>query len=147
MWFFFFLRLLLQRFWSMSFWLVLVFSGEALRPTPNPKRSCTILRGACEFPYSFAAWSWPIWEICYVRWILLLLTPFILATFFLYIFLLGGEDCNLRLWSIKSGKLLFEDKFCNTIPSTVCWRRAESTCPLLLLCSHSSCHSPHFIDL
>ncbi|KAM1266342.1 hypothetical protein ACFX2J_035920 [Malus domestica] len=37
----------------------------------------------------------------------------------------GGEDCNLRLWSIKSGKLLFEDKFCNTIPSTVCWRRAE----------------------
>ncbi|KAB2601735.1 hypothetical protein D8674_002740 [Pyrus ussuriensis x Pyrus communis] len=59
----------------------------------------------------------------------------------------GREDRNLRLWSIKSGKLLFEDKFCNTIPSTVCWRRAESTYSLLLLCSHSSCHSPHFTDL
>ncbi|XP_048317838.2 uncharacterized protein LOC107411560 isoform X2 [Ziziphus jujuba] len=37
----------------------------------------------------------------------------------------GGEDCNLRLWSIKSGELLFEDKFSSSVPSTVCWRRAE----------------------
>ncbi|XP_041027393.1 DDB1- and CUL4-associated factor 4 [Juglans microcarpa x Juglans regia] len=37
----------------------------------------------------------------------------------------GGEDCNLRLWSIKSGELLFENKFSNSVPSTVCWRRAE----------------------
>ncbi|GMY35078.1 ddb1- and cul4-associated factor 4 [Fagus crenata] len=37
----------------------------------------------------------------------------------------GGEDCNLRIWSIKSGELLFEDKFSKSVPSTVCWRRAE----------------------
>ncbi|XAR56192.1 hypothetical protein NMG60_11036573 [Bertholletia excelsa] len=35
----------------------------------------------------------------------------------------GGEDCKLRLWSIKSGELLFEDKFMNSIPSTVCWSK------------------------
>ncbi|KAH7522813.1 hypothetical protein JRO89_XSUnG0102600 [Xanthoceras sorbifolium] len=39
----------------------------------------------------------------------------------------GGEDCNLRIWSIKSGELLFEDRFSNSIPSNVCWRRPEST--------------------
>lgn len=38
-------------------------------------------------------------------------------------FMSGGEDCNLRLWSIKSGELLFEDKFMNSIPSVVCWPR------------------------
>ncbi|XP_062162975.1 uncharacterized protein LOC133869896 [Alnus glutinosa] len=37
----------------------------------------------------------------------------------------GGEDCKLRLWSIKSGELLFEDKFSNSVPSTVCWHSAE----------------------
>ncbi|XP_022762566.1 uncharacterized protein LOC111308499 [Durio zibethinus] len=37
----------------------------------------------------------------------------------------GGEDCYLRLWSVKSGKLLFEDKFSNSVPTTICWRRAE----------------------
>ena len=42
------------------------------------------------------------------------------------IVILGGEDCNLRIWSIKSGELLFEDKFSKSVPSTVCWRRAES---------------------
>ncbi|PQP97567.1 hypothetical protein Pyn_01913 [Prunus yedoensis var. nudiflora] len=40
-------------------------------------------------------------------------------------FMSGGEDCNLRIWSIKSGELLFEDKFSKTVPSTVCWRNAE----------------------
>ncbi|TXG48400.1 hypothetical protein EZV62_027694 [Acer yangbiense] len=39
----------------------------------------------------------------------------------------GGEDCNLRIWSIKSGELLFDDKFSNSIPTNVCWRRPEST--------------------
>lgn len=57
--------------------------------------------------------------------------------FLLYIFLLGGEDCNLRIWSIKSGELLFEDKFSKTVPSTVCWRNAERTlyfsCALILI--------------
>ncbi|XP_062082889.1 uncharacterized protein LOC133789153 isoform X2 [Humulus lupulus] len=37
----------------------------------------------------------------------------------------GGEDCYLRLWSIKSGELLFQDKFSNTILSTVSWQRRE----------------------
>ncbi|XVE94315.1 hypothetical protein REPUB_Repub01dG0270500 [Reevesia pubescens] len=37
----------------------------------------------------------------------------------------GGEDCYLRLWSIKSGKLLFEEKFSDSVPTTICWRRAE----------------------
>ncbi|KAF9689090.1 hypothetical protein SADUNF_Sadunf01G0055600 [Salix dunnii] len=37
----------------------------------------------------------------------------------------GGEDCNLRLWSIKSGKLLFEDKISDAVLSTVCWKRSE----------------------
>ncbi|KAI4332093.1 hypothetical protein L6164_017030 [Bauhinia variegata] len=35
----------------------------------------------------------------------------------------GGEDCKLRLWSIKSGELLFEDKFSDSVLSTVCYRR------------------------
>nr|XP_016515846.1 PREDICTED: uncharacterized protein LOC107832506 isoform X2 [Nicotiana tabacum] len=37
----------------------------------------------------------------------------------------GGEDYHLRLWSIKSGELLFEDKFMDTIPSVVCWTKTE----------------------
>ncbi|KAM7530330.1 hypothetical protein LguiB_033740 [Lonicera macranthoides] len=37
----------------------------------------------------------------------------------------GGEDCYLRLWSIKSGELLFEDKFMNSVPSVVCWSQSE----------------------
>ncbi|KAA8537168.1 hypothetical protein F0562_029605 [Nyssa sinensis] len=43
----------------------------------------------------------------------------------IYVFALGGEDCNLRFWSIKSGKLLFEHKFMNSVPSIVCWPRIE----------------------
>lgn len=34
----------------------------------------------------------------------------------------GGDDCYLRLWSIKSGELLFQEKFSNAVLSTVCWR-------------------------
>lgn len=34
----------------------------------------------------------------------------------------GGEDCKVRIWHIKSGELLFEEKFTSTIPSTVSWR-------------------------
>ncbi|KAJ6713574.1 TRANSDUCIN/WD40 REPEAT-LIKE SUPERFAMILY PROTEIN [Salix viminalis] len=37
----------------------------------------------------------------------------------------GGEDCNLRLWSIKSGKLLYEEKISDSVLSTVCWKRSE----------------------
>lgn len=39
----------------------------------------------------------------------------------------GGEDCKLRLWSIKSGELLFEDKFSNSILSTVCYQTSRSS--------------------
>ncbi|KAK9937262.1 hypothetical protein M0R45_014064 [Rubus argutus] len=31
-------------------------------------------------------------------------------------FISGGEDCNLRLWNIKSGELLFEDKLTTRSP-------------------------------
>ena len=48
---------------------------------------------------------------------------------------LGGEDCNFRLWNIKSGKLIFEDKFVDAVPSTICWRRAGSNARSLLFLS------------
>ncbi|KAL2244489.1 UNVERIFIED_CONTAM: hypothetical protein Sindi_2717100, partial [Sesamum indicum] len=35
----------------------------------------------------------------------------------------GGEDFYIRLWNIKSGELLFKDRFMNSIPSAVCWPR------------------------
>lgn len=51
-----------------------------------------------------------------------------------YILLIGGEDCYFRLWNIKSGKLIFEDKFVDAVPSTICWRRAESNnCSLVFI--------------
>ncbi|XP_061356559.1 uncharacterized protein LOC133300983 isoform X2 [Gastrolobium bilobum] len=39
----------------------------------------------------------------------------------------GGEDCKLRLWSIKSGELLFEDKFSDTVLSTVCYQTHKNS--------------------
>ncbi|MCH90225.1 DDB1- and CUL4-associated factor 4-like, partial [Trifolium medium] len=38
----------------------------------------------------------------------------------------GGEDCKLRIWSIKSGELLLEDKFSNSVLSTVCYQTFKS---------------------
>ncbi|CAJ1975960.1 unnamed protein product [Sphenostylis stenocarpa] len=38
----------------------------------------------------------------------------------------GGEDCKLRLWSLKSGELLFEDKFSDSILSTMCYKTHRS---------------------
>ncbi|KAG4946655.1 hypothetical protein JHK87_042662 [Glycine soja] len=35
---------------------------------------------------------------------------------------LGGENCKLRLWSIKSGELLFEDKFSDSVIFIVCYK-------------------------
>lgn len=37
----------------------------------------------------------------------------------------GGEDCYLRLWNIQSGKMLFEDRFMESVPSVVCWPRID----------------------
>uniref|UniRef100_M4E4B2 Uncharacterized protein n=1 Tax=Brassica campestris TaxID=3711 RepID=M4E4B2_BRACM len=37
----------------------------------------------------------------------------------------GGEDCCTRIWSIKSGQLLSENKFSNSVPSVVCWSAVE----------------------
>lgn len=125
------------------------FAGEALWPSHNPKRSCTNLWGTCEFPYSFAAWCWSIWAIFHIRWASVsacyLFRQVQLLRFCLPIYLVGGEDCNLRLWSIKSGELLFEDKLTNTVTSTVCWRKAE--CNFCLLYSHSQCIFSFFMLL
>ncbi|XP_047974672.1 DDB1- and CUL4-associated factor 4 isoform X2 [Salvia hispanica] len=35
----------------------------------------------------------------------------------------GGEDCYTRLWDIKTGEMLLEAKFMNSIPAAVCWPR------------------------
>ncbi|VFQ64270.1 unnamed protein product [Cuscuta campestris] len=35
----------------------------------------------------------------------------------------GGEDGHLRIWSIKSGEMLFQGKIMNEIPSLLCWPR------------------------
>ncbi|KAF3511904.1 hypothetical protein F2Q69_00000721 [Brassica cretica] len=37
----------------------------------------------------------------------------------------GGDDYYTRVWSIKSGQLLSENKFFNTVPSVVCWSSVE----------------------
>ncbi|CAN8300276.1 unnamed protein product [Cochlearia groenlandica] len=37
----------------------------------------------------------------------------------------GGEDCYTRIWSIKSGQLMSENKLSNTVPSVVCWSAVE----------------------
>ncbi|CAA7409152.1 unnamed protein product [Spirodela intermedia] len=33
----------------------------------------------------------------------------------------GGEDCYLRIWSIKSGKMLFAENVSDSVLKTVCW--------------------------
>ncbi|KAJ4836439.1 hypothetical protein Tsubulata_045151 [Turnera subulata] len=38
----------------------------------------------------------------------------------------GGGDCNLRLWSITSGEMLFEERIFESFPSTVSWRKSGS---------------------
>ncbi|GKD63990.1 katanin p80 subunit B1 [Tanacetum coccineum] len=43
-------------------------------------------------------------------------------------FMTGGEDFHFRIWSIKSGEMLYEDKFMNSIPSVVCWPRGGPDC-------------------
>ncbi|XP_038689026.1 uncharacterized protein LOC119988160 [Tripterygium wilfordii] len=43
----------------------------------------------------------------------------------------GGEDCKVKLWSLKSGELLFDDKFSNSVCSTICWQRSEKCRGLL----------------
>ena len=45
--------------------------------------------------------------------------------------LLGGEDFYLRVWSIKSGEMLYEDKFMNSVPSVVCYTRGAAFMHLL----------------
>ncbi|KAI3440292.1 uncharacterized protein J3R85_003927 [Psidium guajava] len=41
----------------------------------------------------------------------------------------GGEDCYMRLWNIKSGKLLFEDKFSTSVTLVTCCQSTER-CPI-----------------
>ncbi|KAK9156198.1 hypothetical protein Sjap_003678 [Stephania japonica] len=33
----------------------------------------------------------------------------------------GGEDGKARVWSIRTGELLFAEKISNSVPATVCW--------------------------
>jgi WD repeat-containing protein 21A len=49
----------------------------------------------------------------------------------------GGDDCYTRIWSIKSGQLMSENKFSNSVPSVVCWSADESTCTLTFLLLHN----------
>ncbi|GMH25938.1 hypothetical protein Nepgr_027781 [Nepenthes gracilis] len=39
----------------------------------------------------------------------------------------GGEDSSVGIWSIKSGELLYRDKFSNSIPSAVSWQLSEES--------------------
>ncbi|XP_021850780.1 uncharacterized protein [Spinacia oleracea] len=34
----------------------------------------------------------------------------------------GGEDCKVRIWSIRSGEMLFEEKLSSYVPVAACWR-------------------------
>lgn len=54
--------------------------------------------------------------------------------------LLGGEDYHLRLWSIKSGELLFDDKFMDSIPSVVRWPKTEGITRLCFIDIPPSIH-------
>lgn len=38
----------------------------------------------------------------------------------------GGEDNYLRIWSIKSGELIFEETFSSYVLATICWPRSGS---------------------
>ncbi|XP_024963235.1 uncharacterized protein LOC112503429 isoform X2 [Cynara cardunculus var. scolymus] len=38
------------------------------------------------------------------------------------------SDFCLRVWSIKSGEMLYQDKFMNSVPSVVCWPRGVQDC-------------------
>lgn len=57
----------------------------------------------------------------------------------------GGEDCKLRIWSIKSGELLLEDKFSNSVLSTVCYQTFNSKHDMLLLFPLSMLHIFPFV--
>ncbi|XP_076950670.1 uncharacterized protein LOC143623712 isoform X2 [Bidens hawaiensis] len=37
----------------------------------------------------------------------------------------GGEDFYLRVWRLKSGEMLYEDRFMSSVPSVVCWPRGD----------------------
>ncbi|GAB2281747.1 hypothetical protein Dimus_016316 [Dionaea muscipula] len=48
----------------------------------------------------------------------------------------GGEDGKVRIWSIKSGEVLFEDKISNCTPTTVCWQLGGERLPSALVGSN-----------
>ncbi|KAK1368042.1 hypothetical protein POM88_034134 [Heracleum sosnowskyi] len=40
----------------------------------------------------------------------------------------GGQDGKVRLWSVKSGELLFEEMFMGSMPLQYCWGKKEDNC-------------------
>ena len=51
---------------------------------------------------------------------------------------IGGTDGKGGLWSIKSGELLFEERFMDSIPSQFCWGIKEGITQLLRINSYIS---------
>jgi len=41
----------------------------------------------------------------------------------------GGEDCTVRIWSIKTGELIFAQSVCDTPFTALCWpERSRDLC-------------------
>lgn len=53
----------------------------------------------------------------------------------------GGDDCCTRVWSIKCGQLLSENKLSDSVPSIVCWSSVEGS---FLLTDPISCFLTFF---
>ncbi|KAI4376904.1 hypothetical protein MLD38_014611 [Melastoma candidum] len=79
-------------------WHVLSMSIASLRALAN-------IQGQCELPHKDTAGTDPS-------------ESFVLS---------GGEDRYLRLWDIRSGKLLFEDKFSEEVISVLCSEAADAS--------------------
>ncbi|XP_010549785.1 PREDICTED: uncharacterized protein LOC104820856 isoform X2 [Tarenaya hassleriana] len=75
---------------------------EAIRSTHDERRSCPIVRRSRKFPYAYPIRDRSIRKIRYVS-----------AS--------GGVDGYVRIWSIKSGQLLSENKISDSVPSVLSW--------------------------
>ncbi|KAL5731282.1 hypothetical protein ACHQM5_004028 [Ranunculus cassubicifolius] len=55
----------------------------------------------------------------------------------------GGEDGKVRIWSIKTGELLFGEKILNSVPTTLCWPDMKKMCSLANMKEENSYHKNH----